>query len=220
MTSDSEAACYWPWHLTSTLYEPSPLTGPDDVCTQYTPHTHSIKGLTCFWLFTKTSPVTNGHILTVIQSFTLLGIPLCPAMYTAMSALPQPVHQNYAAKGEAGVNTLINLEHYISQVYQFMSNFFNIEKVFLKHFSCYFSQLSSGAQGWTEKLMQLQNLWGAQLHFHSIKDPKVENWENGLNAVDIIYLICTSCPPISMMAICVASFGGISCTSRLCLQTP
>ncbi|XP_053522695.1 ferritin heavy chain-like [Artibeus jamaicensis] len=92
------------------------------------------------------------------------------------------VRQNYHPECEAYVNTHITLQLYASYVYTSMASYF--DGTSCKHLVEFLLQQSSKERALAERLMQLQNQRGGQIHLRDISRPDRNNWESGLRALE------------------------------------
>ncbi|KAF0886699.1 FRIH protein, partial [Crocuta crocuta] len=97
------------------------------------------------------------------------------------------VRQNYHPRGEAAINSQINLELYASYVYPSMAFYFNRDDVALENVSKFFLRQSRKESERAEKLMTLQNQRGGHLRLGDIMKPDRDDWESGLNAMEYAF---------------------------------
>ncbi|XP_075399205.1 ferritin, mitochondrial [Tenrec ecaudatus] len=99
------------------------------------------------------------------------------------------VCQNFHPDSEAAINKQINLELYASYVYLSMAYYFSRDDVALHNFAKYFLRLSGEETEHAQKLMWLQNQRGGQICLEDIKKPDLDNWGNGLKAMECALLL-------------------------------
>ncbi|XP_054422382.1 ferritin heavy chain-like [Pteronotus mesoamericanus] len=92
------------------------------------------------------------------------------------------VPDNYHPDCEAAVNYQITLHLYASYVCASMASY--LDGAGLRHLVEFFLQQSSKEKEHAERLMQLQNQRGGQIHLRNISRPDRNNWESGLKALE------------------------------------
>ncbi|XP_016072235.1 PREDICTED: ferritin heavy chain-like [Miniopterus natalensis] len=97
---------------------------------------------------------------------------------------PSYVRQNYHPACEAEVNQQINLELYVSYVYQSMAFYFQHHEVALHHCAQFFQQRSLKEREQAERLMWLQNERGGRVLLGEIHRPQQDDWGSSLSAME------------------------------------
>lgn len=95
------------------------------------------------------------------------------------------VRQNFHVESENALNEQINLELNACYIYQSMSMYFDREDVSLPGFSKFFNEMSKQQRDHSEKLMKYLNIRGGRILLKEIKKPELDEWNNGLRALEI-----------------------------------
>jgi len=91
--------------------------------------------------------------------------------------------QNFHAESELKINEQINMELQASYVYQSMAFYFDRDDVALHGFSKFFKHNSDEEREHAEKLMKYLNSRGGRIVLNDIKRPDLDEWGNGLSAL-------------------------------------
>uniref|UniRef100_UPI00358E7A5A ferritin heavy chain B-like isoform X2 n=2 Tax=Myxine glutinosa TaxID=7769 RepID=UPI00358E7A5A len=95
------------------------------------------------------------------------------------------IRENYHKDCEAGVNRQINLDMYASYVNISMSFYFSRDDVALENFARFFQKRSHKERDNAEKLMSYQNQRGGRVYLQDVKKPEKDDWNNGLEAMQL-----------------------------------
>lgn len=91
--------------------------------------------------------------------------------------------QNFHAESELKINEQINMELQASYVYQSMAFYFDRDDVALPGFSKFFKHNSEEEREHAEKLMKYLNSRGGRIVLKDVKRPDLDEWGNGLSAL-------------------------------------
>uniref|UniRef100_A0A8D0B9F7 Ferritin n=1 Tax=Salvator merianae TaxID=96440 RepID=A0A8D0B9F7_SALMN len=94
------------------------------------------------------------------------------------------IRQNYHTESEAGVNRLVNRFLQASYSYLSLEFYFNRDDVALSKFSSFFHHLSEEKHEQAEKFLAFQNRRGGRAVLQDVKKPELDEWKNGLAAME------------------------------------
>uniref|UniRef100_A0A8D0DWQ9 Ferritin n=1 Tax=Salvator merianae TaxID=96440 RepID=A0A8D0DWQ9_SALMN len=97
---------------------------------------------------------------------------------------PAFIRQNYHTESEAGVNCLVNRLLQASHSYLSLEFYFNRDDVALSKFSSFFHHLSEEKHEQAEKFLVFQNCRGGRAVLQDVKKPELDEWKNGLAAME------------------------------------
>ena len=91
--------------------------------------------------------------------------------------------QNFHAESELKLNEQVNMELQASYVYQSMAFYFDRDDVALHGFSKFFHKQSEEEREHAEKIMKYINSRGGRIVLKDVKRPDLDEWGNGLSAL-------------------------------------